>query len=279
MSRIPTKEMEAQMGNSNLIYDLGLHNGEDTEFYLKKGFRVVAIDANPELCARAAEKFKGHVADGRLHIVNKAISTERGVLTFYRNELSEWGTIDPAWAKRNERRGKHSQELQVDAVPFEDVIAEFGLPYFVKIDIEGMDMVALRSLRAATGRPTYVSIESEKISFTKLREEFETLLELGYDRFKLVRQDKVPNQRPPNPAREGAYVEHQFEAGASGLFGEEAPGKWLTSEQAIEAYKPIFLRYHLIGDDPLLKRNIVRVVRRLGYHPGWYDTHAKLAGS
>ena len=26
-----------------LIYDVGAHRGEDTEFYLKKGFRVVAI--------------------------------------------------------------------------------------------------------------------------------------------------------------------------------------------------------------------------------------------
>ena len=30
---------------NNLIYDVGLHKGEDSEFYLKKGFRVVAIEA------------------------------------------------------------------------------------------------------------------------------------------------------------------------------------------------------------------------------------------
>lgn len=33
----------------NLIYDVGLHRGEDTDFYLKKGFHVVALEANPEL--------------------------------------------------------------------------------------------------------------------------------------------------------------------------------------------------------------------------------------
>lgn len=267
------------MSNSELIYDLGLHRGEDTEFYLKKGFRVVGIDANPELCEQAEKKFRDHVTHGRLIIVNKAISDQRGTLTFYKNQLSEWGTVDPAWAKRNERRGMSSQQLQVEAVPFDDVISEFGLPYFIKIDIEGMDMVAVSSLAASENRPKYVSVESEKVSFTKLREEFETFLGLGYDRFKVVRQDRVQRQRPPDPAREGRYADHQFEAGASGLFGEEAPGKWLTAEQAIEAYKPIFLHYHLIGDDPLLPRNFVRVVRRLGYHPGWYDTHAKLANT
>ena len=37
------------MYDPNLIYDVGLHLGEDTEYYLKKGFRVIAFEANPEL--------------------------------------------------------------------------------------------------------------------------------------------------------------------------------------------------------------------------------------
>ena len=34
---------------ADLIYDVGMHNGADTAFYLAKGFRVVAVEANPEL--------------------------------------------------------------------------------------------------------------------------------------------------------------------------------------------------------------------------------------
>ena len=34
----------------NLIYDLGCHNGQDSDFCLKKGFTVFAVEANPELC-------------------------------------------------------------------------------------------------------------------------------------------------------------------------------------------------------------------------------------
>ena len=33
----------------NLIFDIGMHIGQDTEFYLKKGFCVVAVEANPKL--------------------------------------------------------------------------------------------------------------------------------------------------------------------------------------------------------------------------------------
>jgi len=33
----------------DLIYDVGLHKGEDAEFYLRKGFRVVAFEADSDL--------------------------------------------------------------------------------------------------------------------------------------------------------------------------------------------------------------------------------------
>ena len=54
----------------DLIYDLGLHTGQDTEFYLKKGFNVVAIEANPLLVTEAEARFALEVASeiGRAHV-------------------------------------------------------------------------------------------------------------------------------------------------------------------------------------------------------------------
>ena len=36
--------------DSKVIFDLGMHNGDDTAFYLSRGFNVVALEANPALC-------------------------------------------------------------------------------------------------------------------------------------------------------------------------------------------------------------------------------------
>lgn len=269
------------MAVDGLIYDLGLHRGEDTEFYLKKGFRVVAVDANPELCDLARETFHDAVAAGRLTIVNRAIALQEGTLTFYKNNVySEWGTIDPDWAKRNHRMGAPSDTFLVEASSLSKLIDEFGPAYFVKIDIEGMDQIALQSLGTTTVRPKYISAESEKVSLAKLREEFDTFVGLGYNRFKIVPQHLVPRQRPPRPPREGDYADHRFAYGHSGLFGEEAPGRWLTAEEAISTYKSIFLRYLLVGDDPLINNRYLKsILRRSGFVAGWYDTHAKRAGN
>jgi FkbM family methyltransferase len=264
----------------DLIFDLGMHHGEDTEFYLAKGFRVLAVEANPDLCAEVGTRLASAVADGSLTIVNRAIAEEPGEITFYENDLSAWGTVDAAWAARNRRLGSNSRERTVIAATMAELLVEHGTPYYIKIDIEGMDMVALRGFSGVAARPKFVSIESDKVSFRALRQEFETLTDLGYDRFKLVSQRDVPKQQPPNPPLEGNYVPRSFELGASGLFGDEAPGKWVSAGEAIEAYRRVFLQYSLTGDDPFIRSRLLRIaLKAVGFRRNWFDTHAKLTGA
>jgi len=45
--------------DAQLIYDVGAQLGEDTDFYLRKGFKVVAIEANPPLAEGLREDSGG----------------------------------------------------------------------------------------------------------------------------------------------------------------------------------------------------------------------------
>jgi FkbM family methyltransferase len=262
---------------SDLIFDIGLHKGQDTEFYLRKGFRVVAVEADQDHCNAVAERFADAVADKRLVIVNKALAQEAGTVTFYKSALSVWSTLDPEFDKRNRRYGMETTLCEVEATTMADLLQEFGVPYYVKLDIEGLDAVALQGLSFSNEMPAYVSMESEKDSFRALRREFEILEGLGYAQCKIVPQKRVWRQKPPKPALEGIYVPHRFEQGSSGMFGEEAPGRWMTSEEAIEKYKRVFLRYALVGDDPFVPKWAEFLFRYgMGIRNGWYDTHARL---
>src|SRR5687768_9038758 len=93
----------------DLIFDVGMHRGEDTEFYLRKGFRVLAFEANPALVESATRRFRYFIDGGQLKIVAGAIvdpellRTGQRTVNFYRNDrLSVFGTVDPTWASRNE---------------------------------------------------------------------------------------------------------------------------------------------------------------------------------
>jgi FkbM family methyltransferase len=243
--------------NSRLIYDVGAHIGEDTEFYLKKGFNVIAIEANPILAEDLREKFQLHIADGSLIVASCAVARTAGEVGFYVSERSEWGTVQPVFAERNAHIGVPSKLISVNAVRFRDILAEHGTPYYLKIDVEGADVLCLEGLLEVSGRPKYISIESEKRSWQDLVHEFELFTKLGYTKFKIVDQEKVYRIKAPKPAAEGNYIDHKFEPGSSGLFGQELPGKWLTMRQALRRYRLIYLQYYLLGDYGILRRAIL----------------------
>jgi FkbM family methyltransferase len=246
----------------DLIYDVGLHEGEDAHFYLRKGFRVVAFEADPDLIASCRERLKDFIDNGRLTIIEGAIvspdviQSGRTSVRFYKNsDNSVWGTALCDWAERNARLGTSSSVIQVDAINFAAAIREYGVPYFMKIDIEGCDTVCVSALSEFEKRPTYLSIESDKVSGRNIERELDLLSKLGYTSFKAVEQSKIPlTQAPPYPPREGKYVAQRFEPGSSGLFGSELDGKWKSRGEILRQYRWIRLGYLLVGDDGLMRK-------------------------
>jgi FkbM family methyltransferase len=280
----------------DLIYDVGLHKGEDAEFYLRKGFRVVAFEADPELVVCCRTRLKEFIDSGQLTIIEGAIvgpdliRTGHKTVQFYKNnDISVWGTVRAEWAERNARLGTSSNVIEVEAINFADAIREHGLPHFMKIDIEGCDTVCLGALIDFEERPTYISIESDKTSFGNIEREIDLFIKLGYTSFQAIEQSRIPRfQSPPYPPREGKYVSHHFEEGSSGLFGSELEGKWKSRHGILRQFRLIRLGYFLVGDDGIMRKwrfrgaNLLRRltgrVLRLFTHtavPGWHDTHAR----
>jgi FkbM family methyltransferase len=274
----------------NLIYDVGLHRGEDTDYYLKKGFDVVALEANPELIAHCKIRFQDAIAHSRVRIIEGAIApTSAGErVTFYRNKThSDWSTIDEAWAVRNAKLGCSSETIELPRVDIGEVYRSLGIPFYLKIDVEGVDRLVLDGLKQFEARPRYLSIESEKVDFAELQAEISLLRDLGYMKFKPVQQASVPGTTIRTKTLDGNEMQYVFEPKASGPFGEDIPQPWLSFDETLREYESIFRLYGLFGDNSLLMKMpipIQMVIRQsyriwTGYRgplPGWYDTHAAL---
>jgi len=254
---------------SDLVYDVGMYKGEDSEFYLKKGFRVVAIEAVSAFAEGAAERLENYIRAGRLIILNVAVANRDGPVTFWENTaLNTLCTADLAFSKASDPKRRRSIEKTVRGRSFEGILREFGVPYYLKVDIEGSDLLCLKALKQFESRPRHVSIESTKRSWKNLLEEFAVFKDLGYSKFKVVAQDSWRGQKCPFPAREGQFIDYQFADISSGLFGEEAPGTWLNENEAIKTYRRIFWRYRV--SDVLGYFRLGRFIEP----PKWFDTHA-----
>jgi FkbM family methyltransferase len=274
--------------NINLIYDVGMHKGEDTEFYLKKGFDVVAFEANPDLVLACQKKFKDEISNGHLVIVEGAIVGGKNkepleTVYFYRNkENSVWGTVVDDWENRNKMLGKSSEVIKVRTIDFSEYLEKYGIPYYLKIDIEGMDTVCLECLLDFEEKPNFISIESEKENFSNLNHEVNLFTENGYTAFQAVQQETIPAINLKSPSSEGRDIVHEFPEGSSGPFGRDLSGQWVDKNEILSNYQRIFREYRLFGDYGLftktrLGRFFKRRVRRILGRPlpGWYDTHAR----
>ena len=142
----------------DLVFDIGMCDGADTAYYLRLGFRVVAVEADPELCDAGRTRFADAIARGQLSIVPKAIvgdASAGDTVTLWVNpDNREWNTAAGApAASRNATR-----RVEVPAVRLASLFGEFGVPLYLKVDIEGMDRVCAEAIEPSE-RPRFVSLE------------------------------------------------------------------------------------------------------------------------
>ena len=174
-------------------------------------------------------------------------------------------TAEPDWAARNAALGTTVEELTVPGITPEELFATYGVPYYLKIDIEGADLLLLRGLGKVAGRPQYVSIESDDGSLATVRDEFAVLEDLGYGQFKLSPQHEVPQQKVPAGSPHGKALDHAFEWDASGLVGEDLPGPWLSAREALAR-----------SEGPLILSNLSKAIHAgqlTGDHEGFLMKH------
>jgi hypothetical protein len=98
--------------SSRLVFDIGFNNGDDTAHYLEGGFRVVAVEANPQLVMAGRERFAEAIASGRLHLVGAGIAEHTSFL--------------PDAGKR----GAKFSVVSVPTVTIIDLFREYDLPRF-----------------------------------------------------------------------------------------------------------------------------------------------------
>lgn len=164
---------------ADLIYDVGMNDGKDTAYYLWKGYRVVAVECDPTLIDAAKVRFKDAIGAGRLTLLNLAVGPENGTAPFWIcDEHSEWNSFDKDAANS---RGSTSRALDVPVRRFAEVLREHGVPYYLKVDIEGFDHFCIADIDPADA-PKFCSFELTRV------EDLHLPMEKGYTRYKLIGQ-------------------------------------------------------------------------------------------
>jgi FkbM family methyltransferase len=235
------------ISNKKIIYDLGAYDGADTQYYLKKNYKVLAIEPDKNLNLYIKKKAKNYKKN--LIIINKAISNSRKKINFYINKQDR--KLNTTFLK--DINYANFKKTKVSPVNLIALFRTYGVPFYIKIDIEKSELIALKQILKSKKKIPFISIEDCHLSFKYLK----LLKKIGYKKFKLINQYN-------NQFLTDKNVNHKFHLNSSGKFGEEIDKKqkWSNYDNFLKKYTRIV-------------RNR-KDLKRLSPPPIWYDIHAKL---
>jgi FkbM family methyltransferase len=148
-----------------LIFDVGANDGLKTDVFLKLGARVVAVEPDQTNQEILRQKFLMYRLSRKpVVIVGKALSDKEAVETMWIEKPgSAKNTLSKKWVETlkrdDERFNEHlefGRQTTVETTSLDKLIAAHGLPFFVKIDVEGHEPSVLRGLHSAV---PYLSFE------------------------------------------------------------------------------------------------------------------------
>jgi len=142
----------------DLCFDVGANIGNRTKIFLSLGVKVIAFEPQED-CVKVLKKLYGK--NQKLIIIDKALGQMEGEADFFIADGNTISSFSSDWISAVKRSGRFSENSwtaprSVKMTTLDKMIEMFGIPEFIKIDVEGFESQVLEGLSQPIN---YLSIE------------------------------------------------------------------------------------------------------------------------
>jgi FkbM family methyltransferase len=145
-----------------LVFDIGANVGTMTAIFASLGAKVVAIEPNPD-CARHIELTTSRDA---VEVLQAAVGARNGLAELEVSDRKDkMSSLSTQWCEavskgNRDYEGMWNRKLTVPTITLDSLAEHYGLPFYIKIDVEGYEEQVLRSLRRC---PPLLSFEFNRM--------------------------------------------------------------------------------------------------------------------
>jgi FkbM family methyltransferase len=138
--------------SDDLVFDVGAHLGNRTRAFVALGCQVVAVEPQPHVAAvlrRLTRRLK------KVRVVERALSSQPGYAKLAISERTPTvSTIEQEWREARRREAgfggvQWNTTVEVQVTTLDALVKAYGVPAFIKIDVEGGELNVLRGMSQA----------------------------------------------------------------------------------------------------------------------------------
>jgi FkbM family methyltransferase len=142
---------------NSLVYDIGANLGQYSEALESAGMRVIAVEPNAD-CVRHIELT---YTNKRIETIHAALGPKSGLASLnLSDERDDTSTMSSDWInmlhKEYAQDPNGFRKITIPMVTLDSLIVHYGLPYYIKIDVEGYESSVLDGLST---QPNVLSFE------------------------------------------------------------------------------------------------------------------------
>lgn len=162
-----------------LVFDIGANTGDYTEHFSRIADKVIAFEPNPNLLPKLQKRF----VDTNVVIDKRALSSTIGTQSFNICDAPTLSTFSEDWIHSSRFSTDQNWEISVPiyTTTIDQIIIEYGIPDYIKIDVEGYEYEVLQGLTQCLP-DTIISFEWAEED-KHIQQSIEYLQQLGYTRF------------------------------------------------------------------------------------------------